>query len=518
MDKNSKKRTVRGAAVAALVGGLAIAACGGGGGSGANPALLALGAAPAPAPAPAPTPAPPAEPGLPAVQQTEFERHMEASRLNTGGDPQMAYPWRAFYCNLSDDNNAIVLAERAKNSIRVPLTQLFDDVWYIGTEYVGQYILRDANGIVMIDAGNNAQEMRDYDLPALAQLGLSPTLPLNGVLVTHGHSDHDGGALALKTATGAPIYLGSADAINKAYDPVKLDSMVQDPYDIVVGGRTITVLSTPGHTAGTTGYVVRAKDGGKDVKLFVSGGSSLVTDNVALIQAYLHSMERTYALIKTLKVDTASNPHIYWDGSRSLIYKIREQGLKSPSQFVIGNEKLLRAMAIGYSCTAAWLAKKAPDTAVPVWRVSAIDFIAGSPSPNRIAARLVNGWGPVAGKTVSFATAQGETVCQATTDAHGIARCAVPTPALSTGAEQLVARFEGTSTEQTVDLGSEAQAPFEDLQTSLCRDLAQARQASGSRTGDSTYKARLDADGDGVIGLVDVQQITALLPQGSTCP
>jgi glyoxylase-like metal-dependent hydrolase (beta-lactamase superfamily II) len=452
----------------------------------------------------------------PPVVQSNFELQMEASRLNTGGDPLMASPWRAFYCNLSDDNNAIVLAERQKNSIRVPLTQILDDVWYIGSEYVGQYVLKDANGLVMIDAGNTAAEMQAYDLPALRSLGLGAALPLHGVLVTHGHGDHDGGAQELKNATGAPIYLGSADAAGKSYAPRTLDSSVLTPFDINVGGRTITALSTPGHTAGAFAFVIRAKDNGKDVKLFVSGGSSLQATNLPLIRAYLASMETTYALIKDQKVDTASNPHIYWDGSRELIRRIQSEGRKNPSQFIIGNEKLLRAMAIGRTCTAAWLAKQDPTVQTSVWRVSELSFLPASPTPARLAARVMNGWGPVAGKTVAFAVEGGATLCTATTAQDGTAAC---TPAMPprVGTDRIVASFAGTSTAAIVDLGSAATALQEDTATSACRDLAAARATSGARRGDANYSARLDVDNDGTVNLRDIEAVARLVPVGATC-
>lgn len=384
---------------------------------------------------------------------TPFERHMEASRLNAGGDPRMLNPWRAFYCNLPDDNNAIVLNERQKNSIRVPLTQIMDDIWFIGTEYVGQYILRNQDGFVMIDGGNRAAEILEYNLPALESLGWSQSNPLHAVLLTHGHGDHDGGAAQLKQSTNAALYLGSADAAGKAYDPVLLDSDRMEPYTLSVGGRDITVLSTPGHTAGATGFVVTGLDGGKPVKLFVSGGSSMSQTSLPLIRSYLESMERTYQLLKETRVDTASNPHIYWDGSRDLIYQIQNEGLKSPSQFIIGNDKLLRAMAIGRECTAAWLAQKDPESNVPSWRVSEIDFVAGSPSSSMLSAKLNNGWGPVANQSVSFFVDGTTPLCTAKTNQAGIASC-TPPQALRAGVDHITAQFDGASQDMVVELGS----------------------------------------------------------------
>jgi glyoxylase-like metal-dependent hydrolase (beta-lactamase superfamily II) len=425
--------------------------------------------------------------------------------------------WRSFYCNLSDENNAIVIAQRARNSIRMPLTQILDDVWYIGTEYVGQYILKNSQGLVKIDAGNNADEIRNYNLPAMRSLGLGAGVPLNGVLVTHGHGDHDGGALELKTATGAPIYLGSADASGKAYAPTTLDSSVLTPFDISVGGRTITVLSTPGHTVGAFGFIVRALDDGKEVKLFVSGGSSLVAENVPLVQSYLNSMERTYDLLKKMKVDTASNPHTYWDGSRNLIQQIQAEGRKKPSQFIIGNDRLLRAMAIGRTCTAAWLVKKDPTAVVPVWRVSSVEHMPASPAANQLSVRVTNGWGALSSQTVTFTNSAGAALCTATTDKDGVATCQPTGAALKVGTDKVIARFDGSSTTKVVDLGSESTALVEDPAVSGCRDLAAAKAASGSRLGDTTYSTRLDINGDGLINLRDLEAITKLIPAGAAC-
>ena len=359
---------------------------------------------------------------------------------------------------------------------------------------------------------NNAAEMLNYNLPALTQLGWGPSAPLHAALITHGHGDHDGGASQIKASTGATIYLGSADAANKAYQPVQLDSSVLTPYDITVGGRSITVLSTPGHTPGSIGYVVRAQDGGKEVRLFVSGGSSM-SGGVPAIRNYLDSMERTYALLKTMKVDSASNPHVYWDGSLSLIKKIQAEGRKAPSQFIIGNEKLLRAFAIGRSCTAAWLARQDPTANVPVWRVSAIDFLPASAAPGRIAAKVTNGWGPVPYQPVTFTVEGSGAVCSATTDGQGVATCGSQIGPLRPGVDRITAAFAGASTSEIVDLGSERTATVD----VGCSDLNLAKAAVGARRGDAKYVERLDTNADGVIDIRDISGIARLVPSGNSC-
>ncbi|MDN3919394.1 MBL fold metallo-hydrolase [Roseateles violae] len=407
---------------------------------------------------------------LSSAQQTQADLHMEATRLNTGDIAQMTFPWRAFYCNLADNNNQLIINERTKNSIRVPLTKIYDDIWYIGSEYVGQYLVRTDTGWVMVDGGNNSAEMLNYNIPALQSLGMGPAAPLHGVLVTHGHGDHDGGAAQMKASTGAPIYLGSGDANNKSYAPIPLDSTATAPFDLQVGGRTFTVLPTPGHTAGATGFVVRGHDGGKEVKLFVAGGSSL-PGSLTGIANYLTSSERTYNMIKALKVDATSNPHISWDGSRDRIKQIQTEGLSSPSQFTIGNELLLRGFAIVRECTATRLAQLDPTFSAPVWRVSQIEFMPGSPSTSQISAKLKNGWGPMADRTVTFSLDGSGAACTATTDAEGVATCSSRFGPFRPRVDTITATFAGGTSPGIVDLGAERTAKV----SSGCSDLAHAK-------------------------------------------
>ena len=135
--------------------------------------------------------------------QTQPDVHRDAATRNTGGDAFMLQYARAFYCNLPDDNNQIVIASRAWNNTtgtgpsaiyRIPLTQIFDDVWFIGNHYVGQYLIKTADGFVEVDSGNTSGEVQTFNYPAMQSLGLNAGYPLKGVFLTHGHGDHDGGA------------------------------------------------------------------------------------------------------------------------------------------------------------------------------------------------------------------------------------------------------------------------------------------------------------------------------------
>ena len=78
--------------------------------------------------------------------------------------------------------------------------------------------------------------------------------PLAAILVTHTHRDHSPGAAPLAAATGAPV-IGCAPLVvegeqeagfDRSYAP---DRVLADGESVVVDGRTLTAVHTPGHTS-----------------------------------------------------------------------------------------------------------------------------------------------------------------------------------------------------------------------------------------------------------------------------
>ena len=85
------------------------------------------------------------------------------------------------------------------------------------------------------------------------------------IVITHGHIDHIGGAMKLKTATGAPILMNEGDLeqlpmleIQAAWigvappGPVTVDGLLKDAGSVATGGLRATVFHTPGHTEGSS--------------------------------------------------------------------------------------------------------------------------------------------------------------------------------------------------------------------------------------------------------------------------
>ena len=141
-----------------------------------------------------------------------------------------------------------------------------------------------------------AQE-RVYD--KCRELGLIP----EGVLLTHGHSDHVGGC-ARFASYGIPVYTTEEEAEKMFADSANDESerlIRHYPVYLLSGGQTITVagidfkvISTPGHTAGSVCYLA---DGclftGDTLFREAVGGTEFTSDSGRRL---FNSIKKLYAL------------------------------------------------------------------------------------------------------------------------------------------------------------------------------------------------------------------------------
>ena len=124
------------------------------------------------------------------------------------------------------------------------------------------YVFRDGSDeMVIIDPGDRG----DIVYQDVKSLGCKK---IAGILLTHGHGDHTGGALQLKELTGAKIYAYEEEA-ELLKDPEKnlsgwfgpaygweADEYFRDNQEFDMAGIHFKVLHTPGHTQGGVCYYI----------------------------------------------------------------------------------------------------------------------------------------------------------------------------------------------------------------------------------------------------------------------
>jgi metallo-beta-lactamase class B len=158
--------------------------------------------------------------------------------------------------------------------------KVFDDLYFVGTKIHSAWALTTTEGIVVIDT------LFDYAIEpeivdGLTKLGLDPA-DIKYVLISHAHGDHDQGAALLQSRYGAKIVMGAADWDATLQRPAtaaggvpKRDIAVgPEGTKITLGGTTIDVIATPGHTRGTLSYIFPVKDGGRTLTIAYAGGTA----------------------------------------------------------------------------------------------------------------------------------------------------------------------------------------------------------------------------------------------------
>jgi glyoxylase-like metal-dependent hydrolase (beta-lactamase superfamily II) len=163
---------------------------------------------------------------------------------------------------------------------------LYMVTYRIPTGSVNAYIIRTADGLVLVDTGYTDSGRRM--LAAIQELGHQPA-DVRHILVTHAHSDHVGSLAALKRATGAPASIHPLDVnmaqtgnalrdhthgtpgwpnklafemgvrmLARTVEPADVEYMVQDG-DLLELAGGIRVIHIPGHSAGQVAFLWQAQ-------------------------------------------------------------------------------------------------------------------------------------------------------------------------------------------------------------------------------------------------------------------
>ena len=205
----------------------------------------------------------------------------------------------------------------------------------------GSYLFAAPEGYVIIDTVTTDEDGRRI-LHNMRSLGFDPA-KTRYIVNTHYHWDHSGGNEEIIRQTGAQVLAGAGDASflehgndNSTYPPKwRFEKYKQGPVPVarkliegdtvVVGGATLKVLYTPGHTAGSICLQAEVEGiEGKKMVLFTGdvNGSDPMRKEMMTVTGYPGNVEdfrRTIARLKTVRPDIVLSGH--WSGSAATYMK-----------------------------------------------------------------------------------------------------------------------------------------------------------------------------------------------------
>lgn len=139
----------------------------------------------------------------------------------------------------------------------------FDGVYFVGSTRVSAWAIDTGDGLILIDALDNADEAREIIIKGIQKFGFEGS-DIKAVIVTHEHADHYGGARWLQETFDTPVYMSEIAWDALATDPANPGGLIEPParnltledgVGVTIGNVTVIPITTPGHTAGTVGLL-----------------------------------------------------------------------------------------------------------------------------------------------------------------------------------------------------------------------------------------------------------------------
>lgn len=208
-------------------------------------------------------------------------------------------------------------------------TKVFDNVYCIGSVSVVAWVIETSDGLILIDSMWDDRDAKLIE-EGIKGFGLDHK-DLKYIILSHGHGDHYGGANYLRNKYAAKVVLTKTDTdlmynlntgANSPRSPkTKVDIYSKDKDVIKLGDTSITILETPGHTAGCSSFIFPVKYKGKEYTAVLWGGTGLPKEK-ELVAKYKESAEyfKKEALSKNALVSLTA--HLFADNGYANLEKV----------------------------------------------------------------------------------------------------------------------------------------------------------------------------------------------------
>ena len=242
--------------------------------------------------------------------------------------------------------------------------KVFDNLYYLGQSEYSAWAVTTSAGIIVIDTLFD-YSVEDEIVNGLTKLGLDPK-NIKYVIVSHAHSDHEGGARLLQDRFGAHVLMSQADwdltaRITQSWPKPRKDMVVTDGQKLTLGDMTLTMYLTPGHTPGTISTIIPVRDNGRPHVAAEWGGTgfnfTVSPDKPRRYwyETYAASADHFRDAVKKAGADVLIANHPEQDGAKAKLAALATRKAGAPNPYVIGNDSVVRYVTMVGECARASL-------------------------------------------------------------------------------------------------------------------------------------------------------------------
>jgi metallo-beta-lactamase class B len=203
------------------------------------------------------------------------------------------------------------------------------NVYYVGSNNIASILVATPRGHILLDTGT--QKMAAVVFPNIVKLGFKPA-DIKVMLISHAHYDHMETMETIRRLTGATVAALEAEvpALVSGHDlssnetwghePIQVGRVLKSGEDISLGGSTVKVIWTPGHTPGAAAYFINTQEDGRNYQIVYGGPPGPITGD----PRYDTRPEDAFNSYKALR---AMNPDILISGHPQNLFKGKLEGL-----------------------------------------------------------------------------------------------------------------------------------------------------------------------------------------------
>lgn len=232
-------------------------------------------------------------------------------------------------------------------------------IYYVGTAELACFLIHTPQGHILVDGG--MPSTAPLIEQSIRELGFKPE-DIRILLATQAHFDHVGSHAHFKKLSGARVeaMTGDAELLRNGgksdylmgSDPafhfprVAVDRVLKDGDIVTIGGVRLTARHTPGHTPGSTTFLMDIDESGREYQVAflasvtVNPGTRLVKD--PSYPGILEDYRQTFEILESLKPDIFVSGHASFFNLKAKRARMNE---KAPAEAFVDPDGYSRLIA-----------------------------------------------------------------------------------------------------------------------------------------------------------------------------